>query len=282
MISHPGVTKSSIRLHYDLISPFYRLLWGRHIHHGLWDEADERFELSPAAAQLRLTEALADLVQIRGGEDVLDVGCGVGGSAIHLAKTRSCRVTGVTLSGVQRLWASLSSKGNGVGKRTRFLRADAECVVFNPQSFDVLWSVECTEHLFDKPAFFRQAARWLRSGGRVAVCAWLAGDEPLTGAQRRTAEEVCEGMFCPSLGTAADYETWFRDAGLVDVQTRDWTSRVARTWEICLDRVRKSGTGRLAPLFGRDAKLFVSRFETMIEAYRSGAMRYGAVTARQP
>lgn len=282
MISHPGVTKSSIRRHYDLLSPFYRLLWGRHIHHGLWDDGDGRFELPAAAAQVRLTETLADAAGTRGGESVLDIGCGLGGSAVHLAKTRDCRVTGVTISGVQRLWAAMAARRYGVSSRTRFLKADAERVAFDPASFDVLWSVECTEHLFDKPAFFRTAAGWLRPGGRVAICAWLAGDEPLSDEQRRLVEAVCEGMFCPSLGTAGDYESWLRDAGLVEIEVRDWTARVARTWEICLDRVRRSGTGRLAPLLGRDATLFVSRFETMIAAYRTGAMRYGAITARKP
>lgn len=282
MIEHPNVTKTSIRRHYDLLSPFYRLLWGQHIHHGLWDEADERFELAPKLAQVRLTETLADAADIKAGDDVLDVGCGLGGSSIHLARTRGCRVTGVTISGVQKLWATIAARKNGVGKQVRFLRDDIERIVFDPERFDVVWSVECTEHLFDKPAFFHQAAKWLRPGGRIAICAWIAGDEPLSDEQRRTVERVCEGMFCPSLGTAGDYEAWLREAGLTEIAVRDWTSRVARTWEICLDRVRASGTGKLAPVFGRDATLFLSRFETMIEAYRTGALRYAAFTARKP
>jgi cyclopropane fatty-acyl-phospholipid synthase-like methyltransferase len=35
MIPCASVTKDAIRSHYDLAAPFYRLLWGRHIHHGL-------------------------------------------------------------------------------------------------------------------------------------------------------------------------------------------------------------------------------------------------------
>ena len=35
MISCPTVEKRVIRTHYNLATPFYRLLWGRHIHHGL-------------------------------------------------------------------------------------------------------------------------------------------------------------------------------------------------------------------------------------------------------
>ncbi len=282
MISHPGVTKTSIRRHYDLLSPFYRLLWGRHIHHGLWDETDANFESPPEAAQLRLTETLADAVGVDASDRLLDVGCGLGGSSIHLAKTRGCRVTGVTLSGVQRAYASLAARANGVRGRTTFLRADVERMVFDRESFDVVWSVECTEHLFDKATFFREASLWLRPEGRLAICAWVAGEEPLSDEQRRIAGEVCEGMFCPSLGSASDYEIWFRDAGLTDVVSRDWTSRVAETWRICLDRVHRSGTARLAPLLGRDARLFLSRFETMIAAYDSGAMRYVAFTAKKP
>lgn len=282
MITCPGVTKSRIRFHYDIISPFYRLMWGRHIHHGLWDEADERFELPTHAAQLRLTETLADAVGVNSRDTVLDVGCGLGGSAIHLAKTRGCRVTGVTLSGVQRMYASLAARRHGVRRRVTFLHEDAERMVFDAGSFNVVWSIECTEHLFDKPAFFRKVGKWLRPEGRLAICAWVAGEEPLGDEQRRTVANVCHGMFCPSLGTASDYEGWFRDAGLAEFESRDWTARVAKTWDICRDRVRRTGVAKLAPLFGRDAKLFASHIDTMIEAYASGAMQYVAFTAVKP
>ena len=58
MIAAAGITKRAIRSHYDLATPFYRLLWGPHIHHGLWDDANHR--LAPRDAQIRLTETLAD------------------------------------------------------------------------------------------------------------------------------------------------------------------------------------------------------------------------------
>ncbi len=277
MISCPTVSKHRIRFHYDVGSLFYRLLWGRHIHHGLW-EADE----SPAVAQLRLTETLAREARIGRAARVLDVGCGLGGSSIYLARTLDCRVTGITLSALQRHWATWSAWRRGVGRRTEFRRSDAEEIELPAESFDVVWSIEATEHLFDKPRFFRRAHDWLASGGRVAICAWLAGDDLASDAARRQVYDVCEGFYCPSLGSRQDYQTWIGQAGLVGDVYHDWTDRVVRTWEICARRVSWTGTRWLAPLLDRTAGKFLQRFETILQAYRTGAMRYGCFVAHKP
>lgn len=273
MITCATVTKRDIRLHYDLATPFYRLLWGPHIHHGVWDA-----DAPPLLAQRRLIDRLAEAASVAAGEDVLDVGCGMGGSSIDLAKRRGCRVTGLTLSPVQRAWARVSAVWHGAARRTRFLCGDAEQAVFPDGAFDVVWNVECSEHFFDKPAFFRKAAGWLRPGGRIALCAWLAGEgtDP-----DGLAAAVCEHFLCPSLGTADDYRGWLTAAGLAVRGFDDLTPHVTRTWEICLDRVRRSGVGWIAPLAGRSMTRFLNHFGTLLEAYRAGATRYGLFVAEK-
>jgi tocopherol O-methyltransferase len=270
MISYPGIQKKSIRFHYDLITPFYRMFWGSHIHHGLWSGAE-----SPRQAQQQLTEALA-AEAVRSGDRVLDVGCGMGGSAIHLARALDCRVSGVTLSRVQQRWATGGAWLRRVGRRADFRCADAESLELPPQSFDVIWSIECTEHLFDKPAFFRRAASWLRPGGRIAICAWLAGDVSHA-ANVRQVEKVCKAFLCPSLGSMSDYQQWMADAGLTMKVCHDWTARVEQTWQVCRDRVERSKVRYVARAFGRETASFLEHFETILQAYQSGAMQYGAL-----
>jgi len=280
MIACPSITKHSIRQHYDLATPFYRLLWGPHIHHGLWEDGDA----TPDQAQQHLIDRLAGSARIAPGQRVLDVGCGMGGSSIELARRFRCRVTGLTLSPLQRFWATVSAAFQGVGDRTRFRCADAEKVQLPEQSFDVVWNVECSEHLFDKPAFFRRVASWLKSGGRLALCAWLAGEEGASapGAVESAVRLVCEGFLCPSLGTADDYLGWFRDAGLVRGRFDDLTAQVEQTWDICLHRIQISGIYRLGGLFGQDMRRFLDHFVTLREAYRSRTMRYGLFLAEKP
>jgi tocopherol O-methyltransferase len=273
---HPAITSKAIRRHYDLATPFYCLLWGPHIHHGLWEH-----EESPRQAALQLTERLAAEAAIREGDRVLDVGCGMGGSSIHLAKQMQCQVQGLTLSPVQRTWATLSAGFRGVGRQARFTCQDAEQAEFTANSFDVIWSIECTEHFFNKPAFFLRAAGWLKPGGRVAICAWLAGDQPHAPATAEQVRAVCEAFLCPSLGTAVDYESWLQNAGLTMLASYDWSRQVARTWDICEQRIRGTGVRWLAGLAGRDMAGFAANFMTIRNAFESGAMKYGCFVARR-
>jgi tocopherol O-methyltransferase len=275
MIACPTVRKQDIRSHYNLSTLFYRLLWGRHIHHGLWT-GDE----TAAVAQQRLTETLAAEAGIRPGERVLDVGCGMGSSSIHLASHLNCDVTGITISSVQRRWAQWAARWHNVADRTQFLCADAEQASFAPQSYDVVWSIECTEHLFDKPQFFRRVGRWLRPGGRLAICAWLAGDRQDADAAEQV-HRVCEGFFCPSLGSANDYKEWIKAAELSRLRYYDWTSAVIRTWEICQERVRRTGMRWLARAVDQNSVLFLDRFDAILGAYRTGAMKYGCFVAER-
>lgn len=276
MIEIPNVRKSVIQNHYDISTLFYRLLWGPHIHHGYW-EADE----PSLDAQIELTKRLASLAEIESQSVVYDIGCGMGGSSQWLAKKLDCDVTGVTLSPVQRRWAQISSAIKRVNPRPKFLRADAEMVALPESSADVVWSIECTEHLFDKPAFFRRAASWLKPGGRFALCAWLSGPTPLSEELTKQAEKVCEGMFCPSLGSQQDYIDWFESAGLTVTKTGIWTRQVERTWEICRRRVEKTGVRYLAKILGKNHVLFLDHFDAILNAYKSGAMEYGYFVAEK-
>lgn len=277
MIAVDDVEKSTIRQHYQLGTLFYRLLWGPHIHHGLWS-GDE----SASVAQCQLTDTLADLAGIKADDRVVDIGCGMGGSAIRLARLRGCDVTGVTISSVQRRWAAVSARLKRRHRQTRFLTADAESVQFDPGSFDVVWSVECTEHLFDKAAFFRHAADWLKPGGRLAICVWFEGEDTSRPGHREQVEEVCRRFVCPSIATPDDYAHWIAESGLTVRERVDWTDRAAKTWEICKRRVARTGVRHLAGILDKDQVAFIDGFDTLLSAYRSGAMQYGAIVAEKP
>jgi tocopherol O-methyltransferase len=87
---------------------------------------------------------------------------------------------------------------------------------------------------------------------------------------------------CPSLATRDDYAGWIRQGGLRVTHNVDWTRRTEKTWEICKERVARSGVRHLARLLDKEQVAFLDGFDTLLEAYRSGAMQYGAIVAEKP
>lgn len=167
----PPPATACVAAHYDELDPFYREVWGEHVHHGYWASGQE----SVTAA----TEALVDLVAERlypaPGQRWCDIGCGYGAAAQRLAERFGLDVTGLTISGAQatRGAARRAERGSLSIRREDWLTnrlPDA--------SFANAYAIESSEHMTDKARFFDQAFRILEPGGRLAVCAWLARPSP--------------------------------------------------------------------------------------------------------
>src|SRR3954470_2007008 len=101
--------------HYDQLSPLYRTFWGEHIHHGFWRGGETAVE-----AQANLTRELAARAKITGCERVLDVGCGLGGSALLLAGEYGCQVEGISISPKQVKAATQEALRRGLEDRATF------------------------------------------------------------------------------------------------------------------------------------------------------------------
>lgn len=271
---HP-IKSHAIRDHYDRLSSLYQRFWGEHIHHGWWDGGE-----SLTDAQEKLVRRLAEAAAIPQNAQVLDVGCGLGGSSLWLARELACSVRGNTLSPVQVEIATRRARESDLDTCVHFERADAEQIALEPESYDVVWSIECTEHLFDKRRFIARAAQALKPGGSLAICTWLG--MPDSPAHRAIVDQVRQGMLCPSLGSLGDYINWFRAAGLQVLRADDVTANVARTWDLASVVLDRPEVRALLALSNRATRDFARAFTSMSDAYASGAMGYGFFVARKP
>jgi tocopherol O-methyltransferase len=266
----------AVRDHYDRLSSFYRMLWGEHIHHGYWEDGE-----SSQQAQVKLIERLALHAGIARGSRVLDVGCGIGGSSLWLAENLQCSVLGLTISPVQANMATAKARAVRLESRASFEVMDARALPFEGASFDVVWVIECSEHLPDKAGFIESCARVLKPGGVLALCAWLRADPHARPEHATLVEEVCRGMLCPHLASHREYSTWMMDSGFSSVHAEDVTSRVERTWERCAALVRRPEIQAALKVSGERVRRFVQAFPAMSQAYAERAMSYGMFVARK-
>src|SRR6202045_3026198 len=198
--------KHRIIEHYDVLSPYYRSLWGEHLHHGYWIRGDEPKE----KAQLQLIEHLAQLADVQRGADILDIGCGFGATSIYLAKRYNATVTGITISSVQVEMANQAAAVERLG--AKFLLMDAEAMTFQKQ-FDVLWSVESISHYQNLENFFASTAKLLKPGGSFAITDWFKKKNLTRDETRKFIEPIEKGMFV-ELQVMDDYERYLLANGL--------------------------------------------------------------------
>ncbi len=118
---------------------------------------------------LGLTTRLARLAGVGPGDWVLDVGSGLGASAVHLAGTTGCRVLGVTLE-QEGVAAGVALAGSrGLQERVAFVQGDflVEGLIGGPHDVALM---ECVLSLQpDKPAALRRLYGALGPGGRLAL-----------------------------------------------------------------------------------------------------------------
>jgi tocopherol O-methyltransferase len=276
-IPHFPVDVGHVRKHYDRLSFLYRLFWGEHIHHGYWENNE-----SVPRAQIQLMERLAERAAIPRGARVLDIGCGLGGSAMWLAANLDCEVTGLTISPVQARMAAAKARSRGLSGRVNFQVRDANRWQPEPASIDAIWIMESSEHFEDKPGFFERCAEALKPGGTLAVCAWLRREGPVREEDRALVNTIAEAMLSASLGSLSEYRTWMRDAGLEVNLAEDITRHVAPTWSHC-SRIGDNPFVRLfLGLTDKPTQRFVKSFPLMRKAYADGAMAFGIFAAKKP
>lgn len=275
MIARPDV--ASIRHHYDKLSSLYCGFWGEHIHHGYWENGE-----TPAKAQENLVRELARRAEIPTGAHVLDVGCGVGGSSLWLAKNLGCNVLGLTLSPVQAAMAAKKAQDAKLDHKISFKVFDANHLQNLTERFDVVWVIECSEHIFDKENFIKNCSALLKAHGRLGLCAWTASEDLSLGRKYDLIREVCEGMLCPSLAKISEYLNWMDKSGFQTINADDLTDKTARTWEICRGILEQPQIKALLHFSSPKVRRFASAFKATQSAYKEGAMSYALFTARKP
>jgi sarcosine/dimethylglycine N-methyltransferase len=140
---------------------------------------------------------------------MLDLCCGSGGPALHLARQTGCRLVGVDRSPEAIYLARASAERQGLDHRASFIIADALCPPIDAASFDAVLLYETMLAFEDKRRLLRVVRELLRPGGRFGLT--LEEGQPLSGAERRRVPEGEDVWLVPErefrvLLNAADFQ----------------------------------------------------------------------------
>lgn len=166
---------------------------------------------------LALTHHLGDVIGLGPGDRVLDVACGRGASAVHLAQGFGCHVTGLDYGPENVAAAQAHAVDRGVAHRTAFRQGDAEGLPFDDGTFDAVIS-ECSFCTFpDKVAAAAEMARVLRPGGRLGLT-----DMTVNGPLPDDVQTLLAWVACVTgAGAPEGYVATLSAAGFVDFIVED-------------------------------------------------------------
>lgn len=281
----PASLQQQIQQFYDASSGLWEQIWGEHMHHGYYGQ-DGRDRKERRQAQIDLIEELLSWANVHQAEQILDVGCGIGGSSLYLAEKFSASATGITLSPVQADRATARAQAAGLTDRTHFQVADALNMPFADCSFDLVWSLESGEHMPDKQKFLQECYRVLKPGGTLLLATWChrpaePPQPPLTPEEQKHLEKIYRVYCLPYVISLPSYEAIAQAIDFQDIRTADWSTAVAPFWDVVIDSSLTP-----AALIG----LLQSGWTTiqaalslglMQRGYRSGLIRFGLLCAHR-
>ena len=212
--------------HYDDCYHDYLLAWCNRdnlaLHYGYWDE-DKPY--NQHLALLNKNRILYQVAGIQAGDQVLDAGCGIGGSSIWMAKQHGNRVTGITISAKQAGYAQQHARRHAVGELVEFAVEDFCATRFPDQSFDVVWALESSCHALNKGDFLREAYRLLRKGGRLVVCDGFLLQRRFNEPQWQAVVTCLNGWAVPNLCSRQEFSELLAGQGFQSIQCRDITAQ---------------------------------------------------------
>ena len=277
--------KSQIQQFYDASSGLWEQVWGEHMHHGYYGPTGKE-KKDRRQAQIDLIEELLNWAGVEQAKEILDVGCGIGGSSLYLAQKFNARAVGITLSPVQASRATERAQEAGLATDVQFQVADALDMPFADDTFDFVWSMESGEHMPDKEKFLHECYRVLKPGGTFLMATWChrpitpaTGD--LTADERQHLADIYRVYCLPYVISLPEYEAIAHTLPFQNICTADWSDAVAPFWDIVIDSAFEPKA-----IFG----LLQSGWSTiqaalslglMSRGYRRGLIRFGLLCANK-
>jgi cyclopropane-fatty-acyl-phospholipid synthase len=159
-------SRRNILAHYDLGNRFYEAWLDRSMTYSSAKFDTKVKDLE--GAQIEKYHALAQQLELKAGDHVLEIGCGWGGFAEFAAREYGARVTGITISDEQHAYAKARIERAGLSHLVDIRRQDYRDV---EGQFDKVASIEMFEAVGEQywPAYFAKISEVLKPGGRAGL-----------------------------------------------------------------------------------------------------------------
>ncbi len=258
--------------HYDYFSEIFEIISGNNFHAGYFDHPNKTLE----DATTSLTDLLAKKASITHQTKVLDIGCGIGGPAKHLARAYGAMITGICNSSGCINRAIKSPQEN-----VTFKLIDAQEIHKLDELFNIIWILEASHLIANKQELFNNMYSTVVPGGKFILCDFF-----LTSSDKYSKELLykMKGIFRAfgklKLSGIDVYIAHAQSAGFDHIETQDISDQVTPTFTIWRERAESKIPN--AEGYKRDMLINFSAASLLLfEFFRDGILTYKILTGKK-
>jgi len=211
-------------------------------------------------------------------KEVLDIGCGIGGVDVVLARDYGCRVLGLDIE--KPLIERARAVAADFTDRIEFRLVERGPLPVDDASFDVVFSKDSRGHIPSMDRCFADVLRVLKRGGTLAASDWCRGPDPYSDDMHRYIE--VEGVTI-NFDTLEQYGVLLRDCGFVDVALTDISDSYRVEARAEYERVKGPLKQTMIAALGREKQEhFLENWRLLSLVLDKGELRTGLIRARKP
>lgn len=210
---------------------------------------------------------------------MLDIGCGIGGSAFYMAKNFGVQVYGIDLStNMINIANDLRlEEPAAVQHSCQFYVEDATLMPYPKGFYDMVYSRDTILHIKDKKSLFAQFFESLKPGGKVVISDYCHGD-------KKHGQQFLDYVKSRGyhLHTVPEYGKILESVGFVDVQAIDHTQYFIEILRDEVDKFSAKKSAIVEEFSEKDFDYIVKGWNDKIKRCTDGDQAWGYFVAKKP
>jgi len=189
------------------------------------------------------TEESNEIPQMLGSErdsSVLEIGCGSGGYALHLAEKLGCQIVGLDINEPGIRSATELAQTRALGSRARFEQCDvSKNLPFDGETFDAVFSNDVLCHVPGRLEVLVEIFRVLKPGGRMLFSDALVIGGMISAEEIATRSSIGFYFYSPPGAN----ERLMQQARFSRIRTTDTTenaTRIAKRWHDAREKMKEA------------------------------------------
>ncbi len=214
------------------------------------------------------------------GKLVADIGSGLGGVDMHLARKHGARVIGMEIEAPLVELAQARVAAAGLSDRVDLRHCAPGPLALDDGSLDVVFSKDSLIHVADKDAAFRDYRRVLAPGGWLAMSDWMRGSEPYSKDMEYWFE--MEGLTY-HMQPLEFYAGALEAAGFAEIEVVDTSADYRVLCDAEYAQMKGPLNAQMKAILGAETRdHFVENWRAMTVVLHKGELRTGRIRARKP